>query len=242
MKIAACCRTYNETLHVKKFCEAYQDIADIIVIADGGSTDDTVPIALTMPKTIVKEYNVKVECKNGILRNPDGPHIQFLVDSAIELGADWIIFQDCDMRPNKHLKENGRQVFIDAENLGKDFIMITQVFLWENTQFFPNMSLFGDHWAQGLWAWRAGVGMKIIDKMPHFEFSYDGTKSIDFDNVNGKDYRVQPPFAYLHFGWEDMIKATEHADYYRKSGLIPGMAHPLSIGGKLQPITEWMVE
>jgi len=241
MKIAACCRAFNEHRHIEKFCQSYQSIADVILIADGGSEDDTVAIAESIPKVKVKNYPVKVQCANGIERNPDGPHIQFLIDWAVEEGADWIIFQDTDMRPNKHLKENGRSLFKMMDSVQKDFLLITQVFLWQNEQYFPNMSRSGNDWAQGLWAWRANIGLKIINKMPHFEFSFDGVTSIDLNRL-GREMRVQPPSCYLHFGWEDRAKTLEHAEYYRKSGLIPGMLDPLSIGGTLQPKETWMEE
>jgi glycosyltransferase involved in cell wall biosynthesis len=241
MKILACCRTYNEENHIEKFCQSYQNIADLILIADGGSTDNTVEIANSMPKTEVIHYPVKVECKNGIWRNPDGPHIQFLIDHAITLGADWIIFQDCDMRPNKVLKDQGRSLFSMIDKLNKDFLLLTQIFIWHGNEYFPTMSRRQSQWMQGLWAWRASINLKIIDKMPHFEFSYDGVNSIDLDKT-GKSWKVQPPPCYLHFGWEDDKTIDAHAEYYRSSGLIPMMLPPKVIGGTPEPIENWMVE
>lgn len=241
MKIIACCRSYNEERHIKKFCKAYQYLADEILVADGGSTDDTVAIAESMPNTKVIHYDTKVECKNGILRNPDGPHIQFLVDHAVEDGADWIIFQDADMRPNKHLKEQARDTFGIMDRIDKDFLMVTQIFIWHENQYFPDMSYQGGQWMQGLWAWRASIGLKIINKMPHFEFSYDGVNSILLDKT-GRDFPVQPPVCFMHYGWEDDEAIDEHVKYYRESGLIPGMLHPSQIGGQPKPIKEWMIE
>ena len=43
MKIAVYAISLNESLHVKRFCEAAKD-ADMIVVADTGSTDDTVTL------------------------------------------------------------------------------------------------------------------------------------------------------------------------------------------------------
>ena len=240
MKIVACCRAYNEKRHIEQFCKSYQDIADLILVADGGSTDRTVEIAESIPKTKVIHYDVKVECKNGIWRNPDGPHIQFLIDHAVSEGADWIIFQDTDMRPNKYLKEGARELFRMMDSFEKDFLLLTQIFIWQDKEYFPNMSYQGE-WMQGLWAWRANLGIKIIDKMPHFEFSFDSVNPIHLERMNNT-MKVQPPMCYMHYGWESLEIATEHAEYYRKSGLIPGMIHPLQIGGERKPIEDWMIE
>ena len=241
MKVFACCRALNESKHIEKFCQSYQTIADTILVADGGSTDNTVLLAESVPKTKVINYDVKVECRNGICRNPDGPHIQFLVDTARDMGADWIIFQDTDMRPNKYLKECGRELFSYMDEENKDFLLLTQVFLWQNDWYFPTMSKQGNRWMQGLWAWRANINLKIINKMPHFEFSYDGQHSIDI-NKTGRQLAIQPPSCYLHYGWESKEMTDEHVEYYRTSGLIPGMAHPLNIGGRQEYKEEWMVE
>jgi glycosyltransferase involved in cell wall biosynthesis len=244
MKIASCVRTLNEERHIGKFCDAYQDIADLILVADGGSSDKTVEIATSKPKTLVKDYPMRVECKNGIWRNPDGPHIQFLIDWAANEGADWIIFQDCDMRPNRWLKEFGRGALRALHGSKNHYLMLTQIFMFQDNKYFPKMSR-GDEgrgdWMQGLWAWRASVGLQMIDHTPHFEFSYDGVTPIDFDKEEGV-IKYQPPLCYLHFGWENLEILEEHWNYYRRSGLIESMTHPLDIGGKAEPILDWMVE
>jgi hypothetical protein len=157
------------------------------------------------------------------------------------MGADWIIFQDTDMRPNKYLKECGRELFNYMDEEKKDFLLLTQVFLWQNDWYFPAMSKQGDRWMQGLWAWRANINLKIINRMPHFEFSYDGQHSIDI-NKTGRQLAIQPPACYLHYGWESKEMTDEHVEYYRTSGLIPGMVHPLLIGGRQEYKEEWMVE
>jgi glycosyltransferase involved in cell wall biosynthesis len=237
MKFIATVRTYNEAEHIEKFCQSYSQFVDEVLVADGGSDDRTKELASKYPKVKIRDYPVKVECQNGILRNPDGPHIQFLIDWAQEEGADWIVHQDCDQRPNKFLKEDIRKIL---EETDKDFILVTQIFLWGSNQYFRSMSNQGSGWMQGLWAWRANINMKIIDKMPHYEFSYDGVKSIDIDRSN-KILRTQPPYCFLHFGWESAEKTQKHVEYYRNSGLIPNMTHPLHNGTPIS-LESWMVE
>lgn len=238
MKIIATVRTLNEEKNIEKFCKSYSEFADLILVADGGSTDNTKSIASQFPKVKVRDYLVKVPCQNGILRNPDGPHIQFLIDWAIEEGGDWIVHQDCDQRPNKYLKEDIREIM---EKTGKDFLQFIQVFLWGKDQWFPEMSKLGDRWMCGLWAWRLSAGIKIVDKMPHYEFSFDGINSIDINKL-GREQNFEKPYCYMHYGWETPELTMQHIDYYRKSGLIPNMAHPLQFGGHLETLENWMIE
>jgi len=232
-RIIACVRTFNEAERIAKFCRAFQ-FCDEIIVADGGSEDDTFKIAWDQPKTFVVSYPVKVKLKNGMYRNPDGPHLNFLWDLAREHGADWIISQDCDQRPNKFLKEQARQIM---ETTTKNFIMPVQIFLWKKTMYFPHLSKENGYgnWMHGIWAHRANLGMKAIDKMPHYEFTIDPIKTNDFT-------LVEPPACYMHHGWESDEGTLKMVKYYRETGLIPGMNHPLFMGGKPYPILDWMVE
>lgn len=235
MRIIACCRAYNEEHRVAKFCEAFQ-FADKILIADGGSTDNTVAIAESMPKTLVRNFPLKVEVGGGIWRNPDGPHLQFLYDWALEEGADWTICQDCDQRPNKYLKQDARDIFSKMGD--KDFLMVTQIYLYGNDQYFPNLS---SGWQQGLWAWRSNINLKVIDKMPHFEFSFNGQTSFDVPSLN-RHIAIEPPYCFLHFGWENEAMIQKHLEYYHTTKLIPHMLHPKKFAGQPAPILDWMRE
>lgn len=238
MKIIASCRTYQEEAHIKQFCEAYGEFADTILIADGLSTDRTVEIANKFPNVFVRYFTEMVTLKDGTKRNPDGPHIQFLVDWATASGGDWLIHQDCDQRPNKFLKQDVRRIL---ENTDKDFIQVTQIYLWGKDQYFPDLSYQGGQWMQGLWAWRLSAGLKIIDKMPHYEFSFDGQNSIDI-NKTGRELNLQPPYCFMHFGWDSIEKTLAHVQYYRRTGLIDGMKMPYEFGGEPKGLESWMIE
>jgi hypothetical protein len=236
MKICATVRTFNEEKHIRQYCEAYQFV-DEILIADGGSEDNTVDIALEYPKVRVKYYDVKVPMKDGSYRNPDGPHVQFLVDWATRLGGDWIIHQDCDQRPNKFLKEDARDILATMD---RDFLQVTQIFLWGKDQYFPLLSCPGGIWMQGLWAWRLSINLKILDRMPHYMFSLDGGEPTDI-NKTGRELNIQPPYCFMHYGWQTVEETWEHVNYYRRTGLIQ-MAFPLDFAGSPAPLLEWMVE
>jgi hypothetical protein len=238
MKIVATVRTFNESKHIRRWCESYSQFADILLVADGGSTDNTIKIASQYPKVQIRNYPVTVTLRDGTKRNPDGPHIQFLVDWATEIGGDWIVHQDCDQRPNKFLKRDAR---IIMEDMKEDFFQVTQIFLWGKDMYFPKMSDFGNGWAQGLWAWRLSSKLKILNRMPHYEFSLDGHTSLNVDR-SGRNLNIQPPYCFLHYGWQTNEETVEHVEYYRRTGLIDGMKHPLEDGGRLAPLEDWMIE
>jgi hypothetical protein len=238
MKIVSSCRTLNEERHIEQWCKSYSEFADVLLIADGGSTDNTIELASKYPKVQIRNYDVRVEMKDGSFRNPDGPHVQFLVDWATEIGGDWIIHQDCDQRPNEILREYARELL---EWTDKDFVQITQIFLWGKDKYFHNLSFMGGKWAQGLWAWKLSTGLKILDRMPHYMFSLDGQEPTDI-NKTGRELNVQPPYCFLHCGWQTEEETQAHIKYYRDTGLIPDMAHPLQFGGEPVPLLDWMVE
>jgi glycosyltransferase involved in cell wall biosynthesis len=237
MKIIATCRTLNEEHNIDAYCQAYQ-FADQILIADGGSTDNTIELALKYPKVQIQHYDVTVELKNGTRRNPDGPHVQFLVDWATAEGGDWIIHQDCDQRPNKYLKHDAREIL---HNMDKDFLQVTQIFLWGKDKYFPALSKAGDQWMQGLWAWRLSTGLKIVDNMPHYFFSFDGENMLHIGET-GRHRNVLPPYCFLHFGWQSEEQVQKHVKYYRETGLISNMAYPTDFAGTPVPLLDWMVE
>lgn len=237
MKIIATVRTLNESKHIEQYCWSYSQFADEILVADGGSEDNTLELASRYPKVKIRDYPVTVTLKDGTLRNPDGPHVQFLVDWATEIGGDWIVHQDCDQRPNRYLREDIRDIL---STMDKDFLQVTQIFLWGEDKFFPDLSYQGGIWMQGLWAWRLSAGLKIIDKMPHYEFSLDGEKSLDI-NKSGREYNLQPPYCFMHYGWQTEEETWKHVKYYRRTGLMD-MIYPTGFAGKPAPLLDWMEE
>lgn len=241
MKIVALIRALNEENRIDACCQSYSEFCDAVLIADGGSTDKTIEFALKYPKIQVRDFPWKVQCgDSGIWRNPDGQHLNFLYDWGREEGADWIISQDCDQRPNLYLKQQAREIM---ENTDKEFILGVQIYLWMKTQYFPNMSKIPGGWAHGIWAHNAKkVHLIAIDKMPHYEFSIDGGQTSILPDRANMAHLIDPPLCYLHFGWETSEMVDKMIDYYRKSGLIKDQKHPLQFGGNPQKLENWMIE
>jgi glycosyltransferase involved in cell wall biosynthesis len=240
MKIITITRTRNEQRNIVQFCNGYSQIADLILVADGNSTDNTVELAQSFPRVKVRKFEETVKLASGLTRNPDWKHINFLIEWANEERADWIIFQDTDSHPNFLMKEDGAKLFNNAN----PFILITEIFFWGRDQYFPRMAQPGQEgvWQPSLWAWKADQQLRAFGAMPHFQFCHvdQPDVAVDFDKV--VNTRYFPPYCRLHRNWETPEITQAHVDYYRHSGLIPAMLHPLDMGGKLLPIEPWMVD
>ncbi len=89
MKIYTILRTRNEAKNIERFIHCYINAGvDKILIADGGSTDGTVALARGFYKVEVRDFPERVQGRNGLWRNPEGRHIQYLQDWAL-LNAVW---------------------------------------------------------------------------------------------------------------------------------------------------------
>ena len=138
MKIITIARTRDSARFVEDFCDAYY-WASKILIADGGSTDDSKYLANQYPNVTVKDFSEKV-FRNNEWRNPHGRHINFLIDWAENEGADWIIFDDVDCYPNHYMRHDFLKIFEDAEDAGVDFILANRVYIYGRDKYFKSLT------------------------------------------------------------------------------------------------------
>lgn len=231
MKIVAAVRTLNEARNVADFCAAY-DWADMVLVADGGSTDETVRIAEHFPNVWVREFEERVDLGDGYLMNPQGQHLNFLIDWAVEEGTDWIVFDDCDCTPNPALKRDGREIL---ESVERPVVGAFRLHLWGSDQYFPKMSLEMGEIGTSLWAWRPGQyeirgndendQLELVDVPP-----YDDKARFNLDG---------PPYCLLHRSWPDEETIARKWAFY-KARNIP-VTHPLKgIYAPPEPVPGWV--
>lgn len=237
MKICALARTRNEEANIERFCKGYQWV-DKILVADGGSRDNTVSIAKTFQNVEVRDYSVFIQMDNGIIRTPHGSHLNFLIDWAfIEEEADWIILDDCDCFPNHEVKNNARTLM---ESTDKDYVYITRLYLWKNEGHFPDLAKPNKNdYVPSIWAWRHGTHLRFrADRVS----SIESHQELSFIPDPQKILNLMPPYALLHCPWQTDEMVERKLAFYRLSGQIKEMQHPLHFGGSVEPLPEWAVE
>lgn len=226
-RIIAIVRTRNEARNIDRFCKAYW-WADKVLVADGGSDDDTVSRAGEYyPHVNVKTFPEKLY-RNGLWRNPHGKHYNFLIDWAISEGADWIVHDDCDCVPTVEMQKNARGILesLDSHVLSA---LIYRIYVYGNDQYFPKLNDAG----HSLWGFRAG----------HLRFSEDDpwTTSLVSDRPMKHKYEFERPNCNLHFFCPDEETTQAKLDFYRGIYEIPNAKHPLEYCGPLKSLEPWMV-
>lgn len=225
MKTYVIVRTRNEERNIVRFCKA-NAWADKILIADVGSEDDTVKLAQCYPNVKVRHFEERVYGENDLWRSPHGKHWNFLIDWAVEEGADWILHDDCDSVPTLDLQ---RMIRPFLEKTGSPFVYAYHIYIWGDHQYFPDLNKVG----QSLYGFRADSGLRFSEENP---WSTDLVERIPKEKITPLDY----PDCLLHYFCPDEKEVERKATFYRESGQIPGYLHPLQSCGSLKEMESWM--
>lgn len=236
--IVICVRTRDEEHRIAQFCEAYKD-ADLILVADGGSLDNTKEIAKTFPNVIIRDFTERVMLKRGYWRNNDSAHANFLFAWAREYNPDWIIYDDADCRPNYLLKKDYRKIL---SKTNCDIVLVTRFFLWGLDKHLPYLAMPNKKdYEPSLWAIRGNLDFWTVDVPPAYSFRIGNVHITDF-HTDSKALDLFPPYALLHYSWDDPKRVEQKIKTYRESGLIPGQLHPLNYGSPIEDLPEWLHE
>ncbi len=106
MKLSLCIATFNEEKNLHSVLDSAYDLADEVVIVDGGSTDQTIQIA--------KSYGKKVK----IIQTDNPPMFHINKQKAIDAAkGKWILQLDADEALSEELKEELKSVIISQSQL-----------------------------------------------------------------------------------------------------------------------------
>ena len=230
MKIIAIVRTLNEQKNIGRFLMSYRNIADEVLIADGGSEDNTVKIAKQFSYARVREFDEKKKMQNELWRNPEAEHLNFLVEWAEERNADWILMDDCDCVPNVEIQRDFRN-YIIKKPVDK-FLYAVRLYIYKDEGHLSGLSIAKDEtWMSSLWGWKANIGLRF--------FNTDMAYSFKPEPKSDQILELLPEYCLLHYAWPDDEEIKRKMDFYHLSGQIPDIMHPLKYGGKLEPLPEW---
>jgi len=229
MRTITIVRTLNELANIYRFLTEYGKISDLILVADGGSTDGTPQIAASFEKCQVRLFDERIEGNKGLWHNPEGEHINFLIEWAESFEPDWILFDDCDCVPNASMKKHFHTSLAAAEKDKKWALMATRMYIYGMDKWFPLLAKPGP----SLWGWHRKY------KMRYHEFS-PWSMEAPFIKAHHQ-FQFGFPDALLHFFCpsEEYIEAK--LKFYRESGQSPTMLHPLEFGGPLEGLPDWAI-
>lgn len=228
MKAIAIVRTRNEERNIERFCQSYS-WANKILVADGGSEDNTMLLASKFPNVEVREFTERIEMENDLWRNPEAEHLNFLVEWAEDEGADWIFVDDCDCVPNWWLRHHMCRMLPGLDKKHK-YIYAVRLYLWGEDKHFPKLAKPKGEWCPSLWGWSVYTGLRFINT--RMAYTHDPQPA------EGEKFEFTPPYCLKHYAWDKDI-AEQKVAFYRESGQIPDMRHPLEFGGKLEDLPDW---
>lgn len=227
MKIIAVTKTLNEERNIANFCRGY-DWADMVLIADGGSIDGTVEQASRFPNAHIRDFEYRVDMPGtpeGFM-NPEPEHINFLIDWAIEDGADWIVLDGADCWPNPRLKREARRLLEDTDRAAAH---LHRLYIWGADEYFPKYN--GGGFA--LWAWKPGeLGIRCEESS---QTCFDSQMvGIDVSRA----MILFPPFCCLHYFAPNEETIQRKLKRYEAWG--HPQRHPLdSVYAPPEPLPEW---
>lgn len=226
MKIIATCRALNEAKNVERFVAAHKPFVDDILIADGGSRDNTVALAEAAGAQ-VRIFPEMVQCTPDGRRNPHGRHINFVVNWALEEGADWVIFDDCDDVPTIALQQQAREIF---ETTKFSHVNVFRMYVYGEKHYYPKLNEPG----QSIWAWRREANVRAEEENPLV------SKMLNILPPSGM-LMLNHPLACLHYSWPTEEEIARKIGFYISTGEGAMLTHPGSWAGPMVALPEWAV-
>jgi len=203
LKILAFIQMYNEASkgNLERCLSNCKQWADDIVIYDDASTDNSVEVAKKYTEHIIQgEVNNFYE---------ELAHKQELLDFALTLHPDWIMWMDCDEILDRNgtlgglrlLAEQGLKTDVDAYSFH-------ETNLWRSQTYYRTDTMFDKGWFVRLWKVVPGITLDVKDGL-HLDLF---PKTIDHSKIVKSDIRV------IHYGFSDYKKTLEHIGAMPKDG------------------------
>jgi len=203
MRIVAFIQMYNEVTkgNLERCLINCKQWADDIVIYDDASTDNSVEVASKYTKYIIK----------GVVNNfnKELEHKQQLLEYALTLDPDWIMWMDCDEILDRNGTVGGLRIL--AENGLKadtDAYSFHETNLWRSETYYRVDTMFDKGWFVRLWKVSPGMEFLIEPGLHNVLFP----KTINQHKIIKSDIRV------MHYGFADYKYTLEHIGATPKEG------------------------
>lgn len=228
MQVTVIARTLNESDYVDRFCYGYR-WADKILLADGGSGDDTVQRAARYSNVEVRRFPLVYHNEEHphLYMNPVWHHLQFLVHWAHEDVPDWIILDDFDCVPNRILHDAARE---RLAGITAPVVAAYRLYLWGHDKYFPVLNKPG----QSLWGWKP----KEVDVWParvdHIHPNFTGLPPVtDW-------HRLEQRECLIHLCWPDEKRWLKKKEWYAAWG--QPQEYPPKSCGPMVNLPDWARE
>ena len=225
LKIITTTRTLDEAGHIEQFCQNY-GFSDLILIADGGSIDDTVKIAGQFDNVRVRQFEKRIWFDDGSFMNPEPEHLNFAISWAKEEEADWIILDDSDCWPNSRLRESARSIL---EETDEQAIHLHRLYVWGKNQYLPKYNV-----SHALWAWQP---RKVNIYWDETEITCFQSRIIGLDPNRARLLNL--PYCCLHYFCPSEAVLQRKQARYATWGYP--QIHPLTSYGPAEPLPEFYI-
>ena len=185
MKLIAFIQMYNEVEkgNLVRCLENCRQWADEICIYDDGSTDNSVEIASQYTSHIIRGET------NCIIR--ELYHKQELLDYALTLSPDWIMWIDCDEILDRNATQGGLRNWANYADPDVDAFTFHELNLWRSQTYARTDSLFNNGWFCRLWRVQPEIHLQTKEAV------HDRLYPVTIETI------APTPFKVIHYGFWD---------------------------------------